>query len=97
MVTTIVFAREWCLARQSREETSMRLIEQFRVSTPDGNQHTVACYQESAERHGSDPGPEGFDGGRSYRLNGAETINRIDTDTFRTAAGVVLQRARRAN
>ena len=75
----------------------MRLIEQFRVSTPDGNQHTVACYEESAERLASNSDPEAPDGGRSYRLNGAERIDRIDADTFRTAAGVILQRARRAN
>ncbi len=68
----------------------MRLIEQFRVRSPDGQQHTVAYFQDSCERERDVENccPR-------YCLNGAESIDRLDDDTFVTPAGVVLRRERR--
>jgi len=71
----------------------MRLLEQFRVLTQDGQQHTVACYQDSYEQR-IDPGcTERVDTIQRYRLNGYEEVQRIDDRTFLTAQGVVLRRA----
>jgi len=64
----------------------MRLIEQFRVRAPDGQQHTVAHYHES-------DGASGHDTCR-YRLNGAEAVDPVDEDTFVAPNGVVLRRER---
>jgi hypothetical protein len=72
----------------------MRLLEQFRVRSPDGCEHTVACYQDAYYRRGghSSPSWERIAGVRRYCLNGAESIERVDDDTFMTADGVVLRR-----
>jgi hypothetical protein len=73
----------------------MQLIEQFRVQGPNGEQHTVACYQGSYER----PKRSGWEqvlSVRHYRLNGSEQIQRINEDTFMTESGVVLRRHRRS-
>jgi hypothetical protein len=66
----------------------MRLIEQFRVRSPDGQQHTVAYFQDSCERDREKGLPR-------YCLNGAETIARVDDDTFVAPNGAVLHRERR--
>jgi hypothetical protein len=72
----------------------VRLIEQFRVQSPDGRQHTVACYQDSCEGLTGSRGTswERVDSVRRYCLNGAESIERVDDDTFVTGNGVVLKR-----
>jgi hypothetical protein len=69
----------------------MQLIEQFRVQGPDGEQHTVACYQDAYERP-TKSGRERVLGVRQYRLNGSEQLQRINEDTFLTKSGVVLRR-----
>ena len=77
----------------------MRLLEQFRVRSPDGCEHTVACYQDAYYRPGGDSSPiwERITGVRRYCLNGAESIERVDDDTFKTADGLVLRRRPRAH
>jgi len=75
----------------------LRLIEHFRVRDPDGRQHTVACYQESYDRPvPAGTGWERVDTVRSYRLDGGETVDRVDDDTFLTASGIMLRRERGA-
>jgi hypothetical protein len=71
----------------------MRLLEQFRVVTRDGQQHTVACYHDSCEQRIDAGCMERVDTIRRYQLNGREDIQRIDDRTFLTAEGVVLRRA----
>ena len=71
----------------------MRLLEQFRVLTPDGEQHTVACYQDSHDRATSTGRLERVDTIRRYCLNGCYEVQPIDDDTFLTSKGVVLRRA----
>jgi len=71
----------------------MHLLEQFRVLTRDGQQHTVACYQDSYEQRIDAECMERVDTIRRYQLNGREDIQRIDDRTFLTAEGVVLRRA----
>ena len=76
----------------------MRLIEQFRVQAPDGREHTVACFQDTRHRPELGAGSpwQRVDGVNRYQLDGAETIDRVDDETFVTAAGLVLKRGRRA-
>ena len=69
----------------------MRLIEQFRVRGPDGQQHTVACYEIEYE-HLTSSSPIGV---RRYCLNGTEGINRIDDETFVRSNGMLLRREAR--
>jgi len=69
----------------------MRLLEQFRVKSPDGQQHTVACYEDSLARANLGQRSESVNSVR-YCLNGTETIARITDDTFMTSTGVLLKR-----
>ena len=72
----------------------MRLIEQFRVRGPEGQEHTIACYQDSYDRpSGTGGGVERVDSVRRYCLNGGEDVQRVDDDTFLIASGTVLRRA----
>jgi hypothetical protein len=74
----------------------MRLLEQFRVRSPDDQEHTVACYQDFHDGAASRAW-ERVDSARHYRLNGAESIECVDDDTFMTGNGVVLRRKPRSN
>jgi hypothetical protein len=76
----------------------MRLLEQFRVRSPDGREHTVACYLDSHWRPNcTDASWERVDSLRRYCLNGAESIERVDDHTFMTTSGMVLRRKSRAS
>ena len=72
----------------------MRLLEQFRVHGSDGQQHTVACFQDSYQRLDSTGHREQVDSVRLFRLNGRHDVQRVDDDTFLTDDGRVLRRQR---
>ena len=72
----------------------MHLIEQFRARSPDGRQHTIACYQDPYDRPIKRPNST-WEHIVRFRLNGAAEVSRIDDHTFVTDTGVVLQRERR--
>jgi hypothetical protein len=73
----------------------MRLLEQFRVMDSDGQQHTVAWYQDCYDRSTDTGQRERVDGARRYCLNGGQDVQPIDDETFLTDSGVVLHRIRR--
>ena len=60
----------------------MRLIEQFRVLGLDGQQHTVACYQDFYDQ------PDTI----RYCLDGGQDVQRVDDEIFLTMDGAVLSR-----
>jgi hypothetical protein len=70
----------------------MHLIEQFRVAGLDGQQHTVACYQDFYDQPDGQGGRERVDTIRRYCLNGGQDIQCVDHETFLTAEGAVLRR-----
>jgi hypothetical protein len=73
----------------------LRLLEQFRVQASDGQQHTVACFQDCYEQPTDFPARgERVDTIRRYRLNGAQEVLRVDDETFLTDDGRVFRRMR---
>ena len=71
----------------------MQLVEQFRVRGSDENQHTIACYRVEALRLAAGS-LESSLAQYTWRLNGSESVECIDDDTYMTAAGNVLRRIR---
>ena len=70
----------------------MHLIEQFRVLGLDGQQHTVACYQDFYDQTDGRGGRERVDTILRYCLNGGQDVQRVDHETFLTVEGAVLRR-----
>ena len=62
------------------------LIEKFRVLGLDGQQHTVACYQDFHDQ------PDTI----RYCLDGGQDLQRVDDETFLTMEGAVLRRVSRS-
>ena len=70
----------------------MHLIEQFRVLGLDGQQHSVACYEDFYERLDRRGDGEPIHTARRYCLDGGQDVQRVDNETFLTVDGSVLHR-----